>query len=244
LLLVPSQNLKGKKDEATINTNREILKKMEVADVIKVEEEIRKKQEQVQGGTAKDSFKVTTKVDSRSNKEYFENDVFIGDSITEELEFYNALNKSSVLSKKGNCVLNGKSLVSSLQNIKPKRIFLLYGLNDLDMFQDVSDFKRNYISLIETIKQKLPNSKIFIQSSLPVQEKAVQENKNYSQDRMMKFVQAEEELAKEEGVIYIDIRPVVKGNESLYEQDGAHFKPKFCELWLNFIKSYLENNIK
>ena len=36
-----------------------------------------------------------------SNKIYFEESVFMGDSITEGLDFYDIVNKSSVLAKKG-----------------------------------------------------------------------------------------------------------------------------------------------
>jgi len=240
LILLLSRSLNDKKDQKTIECNCGILKKMEKADVIEVAEQIKKKQGQVEDEKVNESSKVITKVNTKSNKEYFENDVFMGDSITEELEFYNILNKSSILAKKGDTVIKGKDLVISLGNIKPKRIFVLYGLNDLDFFQNVSEFKKNYADLIKAIKEKVPNSEIYIQSSMPVQEKMQQKNKNYSQDRMEKILQIEEEVAKEERVNYIDIRPIIKGKDELYEPDGMHFKAKFCGLWLDFLKNSLE----
>lgn len=234
LILSLSSILNVEKEKKTIEYNCEILKKMERADVMEVAEQIRKKQEPVQ----------YLNVNAKSNKEYFENDVFIGDSITEELQFYDILNKSSVLAKKGDTVIKGKDSVSSLEDVKPKRIFILYGLNDLQLFQNVSDFKKNYINLIKVIKEKAPNSEIYIQSSMPVQERIQQKYENFSQDRMDGFVEIEKAVAKEEGINYIDIRPVIKGKDELYEQDGMHFKARFCELWLEFIKNNLENNIK
>lgn len=218
------QILKAKQEKETLKNNRVVLEGLEKVEVVDIEK-----------NTPKEA-----KVSTESNKVYFENSVFMGDSQTEPLEVYNILNKSSVLAKKGQDVIKAKNTVSVLAEVKPKRIFLLYGMNDLDLFNNASDFKKNYIKFIEEIKKNMPSSEIYIQSIMPVQPKAQERNKNYSQDRVDKFSQVVKEVAEEEKVNYIDITPIVKDRDDLYEQDGMHFNIKFYNLWLEYLRKQLE----
>ncbi|MBX4260338.1 hypothetical protein KTC96_22980 (plasmid) [Clostridium estertheticum] len=179
-----------------------------------------------------------------SNKMYFEESVFMGDSITEGLDFYDIVNKSSVLAKKGQGLVQAKKSVSILSNISPERIFVLYGMNDLESSKNSDDFKSNYIKLVKDIKQTVPNAEIYLQSLTPVQAKVQQKNNSFSQDRLDKFTQAIIEVAREEHVHFIDIRPMLKGKEALFEQDGIHFKADFYGLWLNDLKRQLKSQSK
>lgn len=182
--------------------------------------------------------------DVTSNKIYFEESVFMGDSITEGLDFYNIVNKSSILAKKGQGVVQAKESVSILSSINPQRIFVLYGMNDLKSSENSDDFKSNYTKLVEDIKQTVPSAEIYLQSLTPVQAKVQQKNNCFSQDRLDKFTQTIIDVAREENVHYIDIRPVLKDREDLFEQDGIHFKADFYGLWLNALKSQLKSQLK
>lgn len=218
-----------------IKYNRGLLEKLEKIDVNEVEKILAKSE-------AENKTKDLIKVSQKSNKEYFEDSVFMGDSLTEPLDFYNILNKSSVLAKKGQSVLDAKKSAQELLNLNPKKVFLLYGLNDLEMFKNASDFKKNYGELIDLVKQNAPNAYIYAQSVMPVQEKV--NNKDYSSDRINEFTEAIKELGREKKINYIDIKPVIKNKEYLYEPDGMHFTIKFYDLWLDYLKNYLENQIE
>ncbi|MBU3160292.1 hypothetical protein KPL37_11090 [Clostridium frigoris] len=175
-----------------------------------------------------------------SNKIYFEQSVFMGDSITEGLDFYDIVNKSSVIAKKGQGLVQAKESVSVLANINPQRVFVLYGMNDLKSSENSDDFKSNYIKLVKDIKQTVPSAEIYLQSLTPVQAKVQQENNSFSQDRLDEFTQAIIEVARKESVNYIDIRPMLENREDLFEQDGIHFKADFYGLWLDDLKTQLK----
>jgi lysophospholipase L1-like esterase len=226
--------LKSNQEKRIIKNNYIVLQKLEDIDVATVEKKITEKNKlnDKKGG---DNSTET------SNKIYFEESVFMGDSITEALDFYDIVNKSSVLAKKGLDVVQAKESVSTLSSINPQRVFILYGMNDLKKFENPVDFKDNYIKLINDIKQTVPSAEIYLQSLTPVQAKVQQRDHSFSQDRIDKFVEQVIEVAKQDDVHYIDIQSIVKDREDLYEPDGMHFTFKFYGLWLNYLRSQLEN---
>ncbi|MBZ9687066.1 GDSL-type esterase/lipase family protein [Clostridium estertheticum] len=226
--------LKHKQEKKIIEANYIILQKLESADVATVEKNITEKHKLKDEKGGDNSNEI-------SNKVYFESSVFMGDSITEGLDFYNIVNKSSVLAKKGVNLVQAKQAVSTLVSINPQRVFILYGMNDLKSFESPNDFKDNYTKLIQAIKQKVPSAEIYLQSLTPVQAKVRQENNSLSQDRIDKFVEKVIEVARQENVHYIDIRSIVKDREDLYEPDGMHFTVAFYGLWLDYLRNHLDD---
>lgn len=226
--------LSYKQEKRIIQNNYIVLQKLENVDVANVEKKITEKHKLKDEKGGDNSNKI-------SNKIYFEQSVFMGDSIAEALDFYDIVNKSSVLAKKGEDVVLAKEVVSTLSSINPQRVFILYGMNDLKKFKSPDDFKDNYIKLIQAIKQAVPDVEIYLQSLTPVQAKVQQRDNSFSQDRMDKFIEKVVEAAKHENVHYIDLRSIVKDREDLYEPDGMHFTMEFYGLWLNYLRSQLEN---
>lgn len=229
----------GTEDEE-VKHNIVILKNLENKDVASIENKINEKRdisdkkndEKNNNENNKDNSSIT----KLNNKLYFENSVFMGDSQTEPLEVYDILNKSSVLAKKGQDVIKARESASQLKNLNPQRVFLLYGLNDLLLFENASDFKVNYIKLVQEIKKNAPNAEMYIESTMPIQPKAQQKNKKFSQDRIDEFLQVEKEVANEENINFIDIRNLVKGRDDLYEPDGMHLNVKFYGNLLDYLK--------
>lgn len=229
--------INSNEEKRIIKNNYISLEKLGNVNIATVEEKINKKHKLNDEKSGDNSKEI-------SNKMYFEESVFMGDSITEGLDFYDIVNKSSVLAKKGQGLVQAKESVSILSNINPERIFLLYGMNDLQSSKNSDDFKSNYIKLVKDIKQTVPSAEIYLQSLTPVQAKVQQKNNSFSQDRLDKFTQAIIEVAREENVHFIDIRPMLKGKEDLFEQDGIHFKVDFYGLWLDDLKSQLKSQSK
>lgn len=225
--------LKYNEERKIIENNYISLKKLEDANIAPVENKINDKHKLNDKKGGDNSAEI-------SNKIYFEDSVFMGDSITEGLDFYDIVNKSSVLAEKGQTLVQAKETVSTLSSIKPKRVFTLYGMNDLETFETPNDFKNNYIKLIKSIKKAVPSVEIYVQSLTPVQAKVRQKNLSLSQGRIDEFTDQVIEVAKLENVHYIDIKSIIKDRNDLYEPDGMHFTMKFYGLWLNYLRIKLE----
>ncbi|MEG0133434.1 MAG: GDSL-type esterase/lipase family protein [Clostridium sp.] len=178
-------------------------------------------------------------------KKFFEDTVFMGDSITEGLIDMEIINKYNVIAGKGDTVIKAKEKIGTLAGIRPKNVVLLYGMNDVIEFDNPSqsrgpkEFKDSYISFINEIKIKLPKTNIYIQAPLPVNDKALKINSRLTNENLTEFRAIAKEVSEETGVNYVDIDTLVANNDSLHEGDGIHFKYDFYLKWLTYLQRYM-----
>lgn len=229
-------NAEEKKEDNLIESNLVVLQNLEKVDVKEISKEINAKKALY---TLDDSKPISHKI---SNKVYFQDSIFIGDSLTEGLSFYDMLNKSSVLAKKGLNVMKAKQEITTLAQSTPDRVFILYGVNDLLLFRNTEDFKKHYLELVDDIKNMLPDAQIYVQSMTPISSEAQKKRTMFSQDRIDRFTEIIQEVVQEKDVNYIDIRPIVQNNPNLFAPDGIHFQAKFYTYWLDYIRNQLKNN--
>ena len=173
-------------------------------------------------------------------KEVFKDSLFLGDSITDSLSFYEFVDKSNVVAKFGLTAKGAKDEIQGIIKINPKNIFIMFGMNDILTGEDSNKFANNYAELIQDVKEKLPNTKIYIQSILPVDSKVKDKKPLLTNENIDKFNQVLEDVANNENVEYLNIRTILEKNENLLEPDGIHVKYKFYKLWLDYL---IENNI-
>lgn len=171
-------------------------------------------------------------------KTRFKDVVFLGDSITEYLRTQGILNSDSVLAKKGEHLSQAKNHIPRLQKIKPEKVVILYGANDLGMTLSAT-YKDQFVSLIQNIKKALPHVKIYLQAPMPVYEpNSTKRGRAYTNDNIKMLDQLVKNVAKETGVTYLPSDNIVT-SENLYEPDGIHFKYDFYRNWLFFLSSRL-----
>lgn len=179
----------------------------------------------------------TNSTTSINNKDFFSTDLFLGDSITEGISAYEFLDESNVTGVKGLNTISAINEVNKLEKLNHRNIYILLGLNDLDSGVNSEQYAKNYANLIHVIKEKFPNSKIYVQSILQVTARAEQRDPRVANSRVNDFNAALQSMAKSENINFIDIMQIVRNaNKDLYEPDGEHFKCEFYNLWLNFLK--------
>lgn len=172
-------------------------------------------------------------------KEYFKEDFFIGDSITEELKYYKFLYDNNVFSKIG---LNTDTLRKLIPDenfgIEPKNIYLMMGLNDSVFVKTEEKFKERYLAMLDALQAKFPNAKIYLQAIFPVS-KALDEKEDarVNNTKINSFNEVIKTIASERGLDYLDFSYLLKENEDYFEPDGMHLKSKFHKVWLNEVKN-------
>lgn len=172
-------------------------------------------------------------------KEYFKEDLFIGDSITEELKYYKFLYDNNVFSKIG---LNTDTLRKLIPDedfgIEPKNIYLMMGLNDSVFVKTEEKFKERYQAMLDALEAKFPNAKIYLQAIFPVS-KALDEKEDarVNNTKINSFNEVIKTIASERGLDYLDFSYLLKENEDYFEPDGMHLKSKFHKVWLNEVKN-------
>lgn len=172
-------------------------------------------------------------------KEYFKEDLFIGDSITEELKYYKFLYDNNVFSKIG---LNTDTLRKLIPDedfgIEPKNIYLMMGLNDSVFVKTEEKFKERYLAMLDALQTKFPDTKIYLQAIFPVS-KALDEKEDarVNNTKINSFNEVIKTIASERGLDYLDFSYLLKENEDYFEPDGMHLKSKFHKVWLNEVKN-------
>lgn len=171
--------------------------------------------------------------------EFFKNDLFIGDSITEELKYYKFLYENNVFSKIGlNTDTLRKLIPDEKFGIEPKNIYLMMGLNDSVFVKSEEKFKERYVAMLDALQAKFPNAKIYLQAIFPVS-KALDEKEDarVNNTKINSFNKVIKSIASERGLDFLDFSYLLNENPDYFEPDGMHLKSKFHKVWLNEVKN-------
>lgn len=173
--------------------------------------------------------------ESNDYKEIFKDDLFLGDSITDSLSFYEFLEESNVIAKFGLTAKGAKDKIDNIIKVNPENIYIMLGMNDILTGIDSQRFVDNYIELINEIRERSPGTNIYIQSILSVDSKVKDLKPLLTNKNIDNFNEKLLDMAKDEDIEFLNIETILKDNEDLLEPDGIHVKYKFYKLWLDYL---------
>ena len=102
--------------------------------------------------------------------------MILGDSVAEGFEEYDILNASSVAAEIGVHLDELDGQISKVKELSPGVLFLYLGMNDVTATNgDVDRFVSEYKSVLDRLREEVPDAHIFVNSIFPVQEKALEE---------------------------------------------------------------------
>lgn len=187
------------------------------------------------------------------NKNYFDDAVFIGDSRTEGLRNYDGLGNATYYAIKGLMVntaftkpavnLNGRKITvaDALKENKFGKVYIMLGVNELG-WSSFQTFINDYSKLIDHIKNNQPNSKIIIQSILPVSKKKSQSDRIYNKKNIDHYNTEIKKLAQSKGVNYLEVNKAVSDSEGFLppnsSNDGIHLNNIYCKKWCEYLKDH------
>ncbi|WP_215224656.1 GDSL-type esterase/lipase family protein [Echinicola shivajiensis] len=173
------------------------------------------------------------------------NIVFLGNSITEKGEWQELLPEFTVANR-GIGGDNTFGVLARLDNIialQPEHLFICIGINDLGRGLPVETIVKNHNRIIQKLKNQLPQTKIYIQSILPLNEEVLKydylKNKGGSIIKLNHHLQI---LCKNRGITFVEINKIMSTPTGELKKeltiDGIHLKPEAYFLWAE----YLNNN--
>jgi lysophospholipase L1-like esterase len=119
--------------------------------------------------------------------------------------------------------------LSFLDTAKPDTIYFMAGVNDLKRGDNERDILRNISQIISRLKRQHPNAQIIVQSILPTRSIQI------PNARIAKLNPLIQELARRQGVEYLDLQPQFRdGDGSLRADlttDGIHLSPQGYQVW-------------
>lgn len=225
VFLLYRQN-KARQARQQIEINREVIRAMEAKSVTEIEQKLRH---------IKATYGIgTIDLEQIPNRTYFEDSIFMGDSITQSISLYGLLPPANVVARVGRNTGSALEDVPLLANLSPDRLFIWYGMNDLEVYQRKDAFLSAYRKLLQKIQQVQPETQIILLSILPAQDKAAVKKPSLAKERRDEFNAAIQSLAAEANLSYIDLTALSR--PELYEPDGIHVKKEFYGEFFNFLK--------
>jgi lysophospholipase L1-like esterase len=166
--------------------------------------------------------------------------IFLGDSITDLCEWAEVFQNDRIKNR-GICGDTTDGILNRIDNIvesQPQKLFLMIGINDINQGRKLGDILNNYKVIIKTFKGKMPKTKVFIQSVLPVNNQFFLNNG--VNDKVVEINIALRELAKEFSFHYIDLfSSFLDSNNQLdaqYTTDGVHLNGQGYLIWKSIIE--------
>lgn len=205
------------------------LEAMEQANVSTAEKEIQ--------ALAQAEAKELEEKSKRPKKEIFGNTLILGDFIAQGVCDQEVLDQSFVLATEGASVSDTQATgvaekLAAAAEKKPKVLFLVLGVNDAAMEGGNADtFGENYQAFLTQVKGALPDTKIYVNSILPVQSQALEESPGLS--RIPEYNGKLKKVCREMHVAYIDNSSLVK--DEYYTDNGKNMKKKFYTAWVTAI---------
>ncbi len=185
------------------------------------------------------------------SKDFFENSLFIGDSIFTGLSGYGFLSAENVAAKIGytpSAAMNkafdaqGLSAVEYAKQRQPERIYLMLGSNSMDSRNDFSVIVAQYNELVLKLREECPNSKICVISIPPVTKDSSAANAgNITNENIRKVNKMLEEMTDLCQADYFDLNSILSGEDGFFmeefaEQDGLHFMGKTYKVMLSALQ--------
>lgn len=172
--------------------------------------------------------------------------VFLGNSITDGAEWYELLGNKRIRNRGISAdVTEGILLrLDAITKLKPAKIFIMIGVNDLARNMTVNEITANYTTILERIRAESPKTKVYVQSVLPVNPATgMALNHTNKTDLIMELNARLKDLAAEFGHTYIDLFSVMAdANNHLprkYSIDGLHLTYEAYRVWTETIRQYV-----
>ena len=183
---------------------------------------------------------------------YFSDAVFLGDSRTEGFMLYSGLKEGTylfsvgatvdtVLDKKVNTADGKMALVDAMKPLKPAKVYIMLGVNELGWVRP-DRFQSCYGAVIDRIRADHPETKVVIQSILPVTAEQEAKGSYVNNGRIAMYNELLKELAKEKNCAYMNISEAVTDTDGcLFPEmsaDGVHLNPEGCRTWLHYLRTH------
>jgi len=173
--------------------------------------------------------------------------VYLGDSLIQNGKWETYYDDEQPVNRGiiGNNTEGMMQIMPEIMAAEPKRLFLIGGINDIS--QDISNdvIIDNWRTMIDCVKLKCPQTKIFIHSVLPINNSFGRYKKLIGKEKQILNLNKElKKMAKSKGVTFINLYPYYldstkKVLKAEYTRDGLHLTPEAYTIWANMDRKFL-----
>lgn len=184
----------------------------------------------------------------KADDSYFDDAVFVGDSLTLGLSYFSGFNADFLcvggLSTKNldtEPLDNGKTVLDTIASKEHiGKIYIMLGTNE-SVYQKPQEFIQRYSAFIDKVREHHPDCVVYIQSIMPISSSFSQSHdlKNHLITDHNKYLL---ELAREKQCYYIDVNTFFAGDDGYLPEnaggDGVHLSPENYRVMANYLKEH------
>jgi homoserine acetyltransferase/lysophospholipase L1-like esterase len=169
--------------------------------------------------------------------------IFLGNSITEMGNWKKVLNDSTVINRGigGDISYGVLKRLGDITDRNPSKVFILLGINDIG--KDIPEvvIADNYLKIVREIHNKCPQTRIYVQSVLPVNPTMPRFPQHYDKgEHVLVLNELLKAHAVDGGYTFVDIFHLFADADghlmSQYSYEGLHLKPPAYEVWVDYLK--------
>lgn len=189
---------------------------------------------------------------------YFDDAIFVGDSITDGILSYELMKNATVIAHTGinpdsirtKAVYRdgGGGLVTMLQamshHASAKKIYIMLGANSAS-WMDRDLFLQYYEEFVLSVVKQHPNATIYVQSITPINEAKFKTHYAGQDLTNAKIASLNEDLIKMAGklqVSYVNVNEALRGTDGQLPDeatsDGLHFNTTYYQKWFDYLKTH------
>ena len=168
--------------------------------------------------------------------------VFLGDSLTDYVKFDELLPDLKIKNRgiAGDTTAGILNRLDEVISLKPSKLFLLIGTNDIVFDRKPDEIVKNIKKIIETFSEKSPDTAVFVQTLFPVNHKFGDDRR--PKETIIKINDGLEKLSAENKFTLIDTYSLFSENDELPERytiDGLHLNGSGVVRWIEFLSTWL-----
>ena len=161
----------------------------------------------------------------------FGNSVIMGDSRAVGFYYFKFLPHSQVLAAGGDTIRNIKEHFGELSQLKPKYLYLCYGLNDagIGFWKEGDSYAAEVMEITDELHELLPDTIVVFSSILPATEEAVAKSPSWR--RIPDFCEKVKATCAEHDLVYADNDQIAAEHMDTWQPDGVHVNQLFYPIW-------------
>lgn len=170
--------------------------------------------------------------------------IMLGNSLTHNFEWHEIFKDVNIKNRGINGDIT-KGLLQRLDEIvesRPQKIFIEIGINDLLQGYSLDSVFLNYQNIVKLIRQKSPNTKIYIQNVLPTS-RNINKTERPVIDSVYKLNGKLKNFSSENELTYIDLFSIFNSNGKLNPKydcgDNLHLSGSGYKEWCILIEDYI-----
>lgn len=174
--------------------------------------------------------------------------IFLGNSITNGGEWCELFDNKHVKNRgiSGDICMGVYDRLDAVLKGKPAKIFLLIGINDVNRGASADTIVRRIGKIVEKVKKDSPETRLYLQSILPVTDHYKMFNGHTKHWQMIPEINEKlQHLAEAGKVTYVDlythfVDPATGKLNIKYSNDGLHLLGKGYIRWAEIVKPYVQ----